>query len=148
MTSLSQQLADLSARAQRSEENFRRAQTEAQEDFEHARRTAREQAKEAIEDLDRKVANVQDATSAHWQSFKEKLRADTKHLKEDVEQDRREFSAWQKENYAQVCEEEAMLAIDYAGAAIAMAESSVLDAVEARREALVATVAVASPATA
>jgi hypothetical protein len=148
MTPLSVQLANLSAAAKRAEDNFARAQAEAKEEFDHTRRLAREQAKEAIEDLGRKVANVQDATSAHWQAFKAKLQADGQRLKEDIAQDRREFSAWQKENYAQVCEEDAMLAIDYAAASIAMAENAVLDAVEARQQAYAAESALASPATA
>ena len=148
MTPLSEQLANLSAAAKRTEDNFASAQAQAKEEFDHTRRVAREQAKEAIENLDRKVANVQDATSAHWQSFKAKLRADGQRLKEDIAQDRREFTAWQKENYAQACEEDAMLAIDYAAASIAMAESAVLDAVEARQEAYVAQSAAAAPTTA
>lgn len=138
MEPLSQQLAELSARAKRAEDNFASAKAQAKEDFEHTRRVARENAREAIDDLNREVANVRDATNARWQGFKAKLQADAARLKEDIAQDRREFSAWQKENYADVCEEDAVLAIEYAAASISMAEAAVLDAVEARKEAEVA----------
>lgn len=143
MPTLSEQLARLSASARRTEDNFARAQAQAKEDFEHSRRTARETAREAIDELNREVANVRDATNRRWEGFKAKLHADAERLKEDIARDRRDFTAWQKENYAEACEEDAMLAIDYAAASIAMAESAVLDAVEARKEALVAEVAAA-----
>ena len=145
MTPLSEQLAQLSVKAKRTEDNFARAQAEAHENVEHARRVAREQVQEAIDDLSRKVANARDVGSTRWNAFKAKLQADADRLKEDMAQDRRAFSAWQKENYAEACEEDAALAIDYAEAAISMAESAVLDAVEARKEAQVAQAAAAAP---
>lgn len=145
MTPLSEQLAQLSVKAKRAEDNFARTQAQAEENIEHARRVARQTAQEAIDDLNRKVANVREANSTRWQAFKTKLQADGQRLKQDMAQDRREFSAWQKGNYAEACEEDAALAIDYAAASIAMAESAVLEAVEARNEAQVAQAAAAAP---
>ena len=61
MTPLSDQLADLSAKAKRTEDNFARAQAQAKDELEHTRRVARETAREAIHELNREVANVRDA---------------------------------------------------------------------------------------
>lgn len=75
-----------------------------QDNIQAARHLVRQKATDTIDDLDQVVANTQGETSSHWQAFKTKLHANAEQMKGEIAQDRRDFSARHKEDYAQACE--------------------------------------------
>ena len=134
MKHLSQRLSDLSVKAKKTEDNFAATKHEAQERIAERREQARVSSQDAIKRVTDKVNSARDHADERWNAFKTKLAADTQSIRENLEQKRLERKAQKSESFAEEMAAEAGVAIDYAAAAIDMAELAILDAVSAQNE--------------
>jgi hypothetical protein len=132
---LSEQLADLSARAKKAEE-----------DAAAARKEARDKVEERVDKLERdaqtraaqvKVATTQakDTVGGQWADLQARTRQQTAKLKADINAKKAEMDAKRAEVKAEDAEDNAELSIAFAYDAIDYAEAAVLDAVIARADA-------------
>ena len=124
MKPLSEHLSQLSVQARKTEDRVNQAQSE-----------AREQIQQRREQLQQDT-QVKDEAQTSARSLKAKIDTDFESLREQAQQDRRDFKAWQADNYAGDKEADAAAAIDYAIAAVRMAELQTLDAIDARAQAI------------
>ncbi len=136
MKPLSEHLAQLSVQAKQTEDRISKAQSEAREQIEQRREKIRQETQQALDRAKQKVAEVKDEAQTGARTLKAKINADLGTLREQARQDRRDFKAWQAANYADDKEADAVAAIDYAVAAVKLAEFQTLDAIAARAEAI------------
>lgn len=129
---LSQQLADLSARAKRTEDSLRHAQQEANDKLAARKAQAHADATAAVAKVDADFHAADAAMSADWQAAKDKVSADMAALNTKVETARRDWDAKLAREHAQRMEKKAAFAIDYAIASVEQANLAVLDAVQSR----------------
>ena len=135
MKPLSENLATLSERAKKAEDNFTAAKTDAKEQLAERREQARAQITATINRIDGDLDRAGDQASADLAGFKSKLAADRDRLKAGFEQAKHDVQVRQTENRAEDYEFDAALAIDYAIATVEQAELAVFDALSARVEA-------------
>ena len=142
MAKLSEQLADLSVRAQHAEDAIAAAQKEAHDKVMARREQARAAATAAIEKVDRNiksagdsVKSVGDAAARKWAALQTKIAGDLQSVKSGIAQTKHDWDARRAESQADRLEWEAGLAVDYAIASVEQAELAVLDAVAGRIEA-------------
>ncbi len=129
MKPLSEQLANLSVRAKNAEDAAAAAQKEAHDKIVARVAQAQSAAEEAIKKVDQSVKSASDTTSAKWNGLKAKIAADVDDLKSKVVQRKHDSSVKRAANYAQLLDEDASYAIDYAIASIEQAKVAVLDAI-------------------
>ena len=131
---LSEQLANLSARAKNIEDAAAAAQKEAHDKV--VARVARAQAaaEETIQKVNRNIKSASDTTSAKWNGLKAKIDADIDNLKSKVAQKKHDLGVKRAANYAELLDEDASFAIDYAIATIEQAKVAVLDAIAGHLE--------------
>ncbi len=129
MKPLSEQLANLSVRAKNAEDAAAAAQKEAHDKIVARVAQAQSAAEEAIKKVDQSVKSASDTTSAKWNGLKAKIAADVDDLKSKVAQRKHDSSVKRAANYAQLLDEDASYAIDYAIASIEQAKVAVLDAI-------------------
>ncbi len=129
---LSEQLADLSARAKSVENAFDAAQKEAHEKLEARKDQARAAAKNAVEKLDKEIQSAKASATRDLAAVKAKISADLNALKADVGRAKHKLDVKVAETRAEDLEWDASFAIDYAIASIEQAKFAVLDAIEAR----------------
>ncbi len=129
---LSEQLADLSARAKSVENAFDAAQKEAHEKLEARKDQARAAAKNAVEKLDKEIQSAKASATRDLAAVKAKISADLNVLKADVGRAKHKLDVKVAETRAEDLEWDASFAIDYAIASIEQAKFAVLDAIEAR----------------
>ncbi len=129
---LSEQLADLSARAKSVEDAFDAAQKEAHEKLEARKDQARAAAKNAIEKVDKEIQSAKASTTRNLAAVKAKISADLNAFKADIGHAKHKLDVKVAETRAEDLEWDASFAIDYAIAAIEQAKFAVLDAIEAR----------------
>jgi prophage DNA circulation protein len=129
MKPLSEQLANLSVRAKNAEDAAAAAQKEAHDKIVARVAQAQSAAEEAIKKVDQTVKSASDTTSAKWNGLKAKIAADVDDLKSKVAQRKHDASVKRAANYAQLLDEDASYAIDYAIASIEQAKVAVLDAI-------------------
>jgi hypothetical protein len=133
---LSEQLADLSARAKSAEDAAAAAKKETHDKIIAQREQVRSAATAATEKVNQQIKSVKDASDdRHWASLKAKVAADADYLKAKVEAGKQKIEAKRAENYAEVMEGRATGAIDYAISAVEQANLAVLDAILARLDA-------------
>jgi uncharacterized membrane protein YheB (UPF0754 family) len=132
---LSEQLADLSARAKSAEDAATQAKTETHDRIVARMEQVQTAATAATEKVDQDIKAVKNATDHHWASLRSKVATDADFLKTKVQEGERRIEAKRAENYAEVMEERASAAIDYAIASVEQAKLSVLDAIIARVDA-------------
>ena len=132
---LSEQLADLSARAKSAEDAAAAAKTETHDKIVAQREQVRSAATAATEKVNQLINSVKDASDRRWASLKAKVAADADYLKAKVEEEKQKIEAKRAENYAEVMEGRATGAIDYAISAVEQAKLAVLDAILARVDA-------------
>ena len=135
MKLLSENLATMSERAKKAEDNFAAAKSDAKEKLAERRENARAQITATINKIDGDLDRAGNQASADWAGFKGKLAADRDRLKAGFEQHKHDREVRQTENRAEDYEFDAGLAIDYAISTIEQAELAVLDALSARVEA-------------
>jgi hypothetical protein len=132
---LSEHLRDLSVRAQGVEDAYDAAQKEAHEKLIARREQARTAAMAATERVNEEVKSIQDTVSRNWNALQAKIAADMQHLKQAVAQQKETIEVKLAEKNAEVLEQDAEFAIDYAIACVQQANVAVLDAVAARVQA-------------
>jgi hypothetical protein len=126
---LSEQLANLSARAKNIEDVAAAAQKEAHEKVVARVAQAQATAEETIQKVNENMKSAGDTTSAKWNGLKAKIAADIDHLKSNVAQKKHDFDVKLAAKHAELLDENASFAIDYAIASIEQARLAVLDAI-------------------
>jgi hypothetical protein len=132
---LSEQLADLSARAKDAETAVDAAQKEAHDKIVVRKEQARAAAMTAVEKVNQEIKSANDTAAKNWSAVKTKVAADMNSLKASVAQAKHDLGAKRAENYAEELEWEAGVAIDYAIASVEQAKLATLDAIVGRVEA-------------
>ena len=132
---LSEQLADLSARAKSAEDAAAAAKKETHDKIVAQGAQVRNAATAATEKVNQQIKSVKDASDKHWAALKAKVVADADILESEGGCGEAKIEAERAENYADVMEGRATGAIDYAIAAVEQAKLAVLDAILARVDA-------------
>jgi hypothetical protein len=132
---LSEQLADLSARAKSAEDAAAAAKKETHDKIVARREQVHSAAAAATDKVNQEIKSVKDASDTHWASLRAKVTADADYLKGKMREGKQKIEAKRAENYAEVMEGRATAAIDYAIASVEQAKLSVLDAIIARLDA-------------
>lgn len=136
MKPLSEHLAQLSIQTKEIEDRVAKAQSEAGDQINQRREQFRQETEQALDRAKQKVSDIKDDAQTSARTLKAKIDADFQNLREQAQQDRRDFKAWQAGNYADDKEADAAAAIDYAIAAVKLAGLQTLDAISARAEAV------------
>ena len=131
---LSEQLVNLSARAKNIEDAAAAAQKEAHDKVVARVAQAQAAAEETIQKVNQNIKSASDTTSAKWNGLKAKIAADIDNLKSKVAQKKHDLDVKRAANYAELLDEDASFAIDYAIASIEQAKLAVLDAIAGRIE--------------
>jgi hypothetical protein len=132
---ISQQLADLSARAKNAEDAVAAAEKEAHGKIETRKEQARAAAAKATEKVSQEIKSAGDTAIRNWTALRAKVAADIDSLKAGVARVKHDMDVRQAESHAERLEWEAGVAIDYAIASVEQAKLAVLDAVSSRVEA-------------
>ena len=132
---LSEQLADLSARAKSAEDAVAAAKNETHDKIVAQMEQVHKIATAATEKLNQEIKSVKDASDTHWASLQAKVAADADHLKAKMQEGKQKIDAQRAKNYADMMEKRAAAAIDYAISAVEQAKLAALDAVIARLDA-------------
>ena len=132
---LSQQLADLSVRAENAEDAVAAAEKEAHGKIEARKEQARAAAAKATEKVNQEIKSVGDTAARNWTAIRTKVAADMDALKAGVARAKHDVDVRYTESHAERLEWEAGVAIDYAIASVEQAKLAVLDAVSSRAEA-------------
>ena len=129
---LSEQLADLSARAKSAEEALDAAEKEAHDKILARKATAHAAATKAVEKVNQEIKSANTTATRDWSAVKTKIAADLNALKADIAHTKHDRDVKRVENRAESLEWEAAFAIDYAIASVEQARLAVLDAVDSR----------------
>ena len=129
---LSEQLADLSARARSAEEALDAAHTRNHEKVVALKEQARAAAAKATEKINQEVKSANDSATRNWSAIKAKISDDIGHLKASVADAKHERDVKRASEYADWLEWEAGFAVDYAIASVEQAKLAVLDAIDGR----------------
>lgn len=132
---LSEQLADLSARAKTAEDHVATAQQEAHENIMARREQTRAAVEQAITKVDQDIKSAGNNAADKWRSLQAKISSDMDALKTNIAERRHERDVARADNQAERLEWEAALAVDYAAASIEQAELAIYDAIIGRAEA-------------
>lgn len=135
MTALSQKLADLSVRTKSAEDRIAKAQTDTRERIEQQRDKVRAEAEVALGKVSKRFEEGKAENHTRFQAMRAKVDADIDSLKQSASHTGDKFKAWQSDNAASDRETDAIAAIDYAVAAVTIAEFQTLDAIAARSRA-------------
>ena len=135
MKPLSEQLADLSVRAKKAEDDAKAARTE-----EHAKIQARVEKLHAASaaraaKVDAAAASAKDTAVGQWTKLQKQVKENNERIRADISANKAEHSKERANRKADRAEEYAVVAIAYAYDAIDYAESAVLDAVMTRSDA-------------
>ena len=131
---LSEQLANLSARAKNFEDAAAAAQKEAHDKVVARLAQAQAAAEETIQKVNQNIKSASDTTSAKWNGLKAKIAADIDNLKSKVAQKKHDLDVKRAANYAELLDEDASFAVDYAIASVEQAKVAVLDAIAGHLE--------------
>ena len=129
MKPLSEQLAILSVRAKNTEDAAAAAQKEAHDKVVARVAQAQAAAEQEVQKVNQNLKSASDTASAKWNGMKAKIAADMDDLKSKVAQREHDLSVKRAANYAQLLDEDASFAIDYAISSIEQAKLAVLDAI-------------------
>ncbi len=132
MKPLSEQLAELSVRAKSTEDAFAAAQKEAHDKIEARKAEALSAAKTALEKVTKQIKSVGESATRDTQALQAKIATDVNTLKAYAVQAKHDIKANLAEDRAELLEEDAGFAIDYAIASIEQARLAVLDAIDGR----------------
>lgn len=132
MKPLSEQLAELSVRAKSTEDAFAAAQREAREKIEARKAEALSAAKTAVETVNQHIKSVGESATRDRQALQAKIETDVNTLKAYAAQAKHEIKANLAQGRAELLEEDAGFAVDYAIASVEQARLAVLDAIDAR----------------
>jgi len=135
MKPLSQQLADLSARAKKAEDDATAARKEARTSIQARVDKLQADTAARVARVDAAAAASKDAAVGRWATLKQQVRAENDRIRTDLAVNKAEHDAARAERKAERAEDNAAAAIAFAYDAIDYAESAVLDAVMARSDA-------------
>ena len=132
---LSEQLSDLSVRAKNAEDAVAAAKKEAHDKIVARRDKTRADVNAAIEQVNQDFKSVANTASRDWSAVKAKVASDAAALKAGIEARKHDLTVARAENYAEMLEDEAAFAIDYAISSVEQAKLAALDAIVGRAEA-------------
>ena len=132
MKPLSEQLAELSVRAKGAENAFEGAKKEARDKIEARKAEALSAAKTAVEKVNQQIKSAGEFAARDTKALQAKITADVNALKAHVVEAKHGLDVKLAEKNAELLEEDAGFAIDYAIASIEQARLAVLDAVDGR----------------
>jgi hypothetical protein len=133
---LSEQLADLSMRAKKAEDDLSAAKNETHDKIVARREQLRAGTTQSVEKLKMDMKSASGAVSSGFSALQAKVSADSNALKANVKQWKKGLDAERAENGADELEWEASMAIDYAISAVEQAKLAAIDAVIGRQEAI------------
>ena len=134
MTSLSRQLADLSERAKAAEDRIAAAQAEARERVNARREQIEQEVQTALNRVEQGFTEVKEEARSQFAALQTKVSSDFQNMKDRIARANRKREVFFAQEYAEDMAYEAALAIDYATAAIAIAELAALDAIAAHEQ--------------
>ena len=126
---LSEQLAEMSARAKSAEDNISAAKKETQEKVVARREQIRASAAAAADKVDKDLKSVGDAAAGQWNALKSKVASDIERLRANRAERQHERDVSRAQARADLMARDAKIAIDYAIASIDDAQLAVIDAV-------------------
>ena len=129
---LSEQLADLSARAKSAEDALDAAEKEAHDKIVARKAAAHAAATNAVEKVNQEIKAANTTAARDWSVVKAKVTGDLNALKADIADAKHDRDVKRVENRAERLEWDAAFAIDYAIASVEQARLAVLDAVDGR----------------
>jgi signal transduction protein with GAF and PtsI domain len=132
MKPLSEQLAELSARAKGAEDAFEGAEKEARDKVEARKAEALSAAKTAVEKVNQQIKSAGDSATKDTKALQAKITADVNALKAHVVEAKHGLDVKLAEQNAELLESDAGFAIDYAIASVEQARLAVLDAIDGR----------------
>ena len=133
---LSEQLAELSVKAKKAEDDFAAAKKETHDKMVARREQLRTAATQSVEKLKQDMKSAGSAVSSDFSALQAKVSADGETLKANVKRWKKDLDAKRAENWADEMEWEASMAIDYAISAVEQAKLAAVDATIARQQAI------------
>ena len=133
---LSEQLAELSVKAKKAEDDFAVAKKETHDKMVARREQLRTAATQSVEKLKQNMKSAGSAVSSDFSALQAKVSADGETLKANVKRWKKDLDAKRAENWADEMEWEASMAIDYAISAVEQAKLAAVDATIARLQAI------------
>ena len=135
MKPLSEQLAALSVRAKKAEDDAAAARKEARATVQARLDKLQTDSSARVAQMDAAAASAKDAAVGQWTTLQQQIKAQNDRIRADLSATKAEHDAARAERKADRAEENAEAAIAFAYDAIGYAESAVLDAVIARSDA-------------
>jgi hypothetical protein len=126
---LSEQLAEVSARAKKAEDNIAAAKKETQEKIIARREQIRASAAAAVDKVDKDIKSAGDAAAGQWNALKSKVASDIERLKTNRAERQYERDVSRAQTRSDRMALNAEIAIDVAIASIDDAQLAVIDAV-------------------
>ena len=135
MKPLSEQLANLSARAKKAEDDEAAARKEERAKIQSRVNKLQADTAARVAKVDMAATKAMDAAVARWTTLQERVKAENDFIKADLDVKKAEHDAAGAQRKAHRAEDNAAAAIAFAYSAIDYAEAAVLDAVIARTDA-------------
>ena len=134
-TTVAQRMSKLSARAKEAEERAAAARSQAKADLERSTNEARADAQAQADRLRDTASATEARISASWNDLQSSWADHIAKVRQNIDAKKAELDTKSGARRADIAEEDALFAIDYAYATIEEAEYAVLDAVLARMDA-------------
>lgn len=132
MEILSVQLEDLSVQVKNARDHASKAESQAKEQLHEQRERVRGEVHATLEKVKSGIGHASTDVQVHASHLKAKVESDFEHLKQRTLNEAHKFEAWHANNRVKDKEAHAQYLIDYAVAAVKMADLGVLDAIDAR----------------
>ena len=131
---ISELLASMSVRAKTTEDAVAAAQKETHDKVAARIAQAQAAAEAAVQKVDQNIKSTNDAASSKLSGLKAKVAADMEALKSKIAQRKHDLGVKRAANYAEMLDDDATFAIEYAIASIEQAKVAVLDAIAGHLE--------------
>jgi hypothetical protein len=129
---VSEQLSDLSDRAQKAEVEVAAMKDQTSEKIEERQKAIQADADKRKAEMGMQASDMQDRVVSTWSGINTKVQHDVDDMRKKIDVKKAQHDRSRAENTADEAEQNAAFAIDFALVAIDNAESAVLDAVYAR----------------
>jgi hypothetical protein len=129
---LSEQLADLSKRAKKAEDDAAAAKTQASAQIQQRQEEIKADAARRKASLDQSISNAQDEVVSTWTGLSNQVHSDVDGLRAKIDFKKYQHDKEKAAKAADDSEENAVRAINFAFDSIDYAEVAVLDAIDAR----------------
>ena len=131
---ISELLANMSIRARNTEDAVAAAQKETHDKVVARIAQAQAAAEAAVQKVDQNIKSANDAAATKWNGLRAKIAADMDSLKSKVAQRKHDLGVKLAVNYAEMLDDDASFAVEYAIASIEQAKVAVLDAIAGHLE--------------